>query len=431
MMSDTSAKQDPRLDWYVKARYGLFIHYGLYSQLARGEWVMNREQIPPSQYAKLADNFKCEHFDSEKICDLAVRCGMKYIVLTTMHHDGFRLYDTALTPFSTAGTAAKRDLVAEIVASARKRGLRIGLYHSLNNWMDQPDSVAALEDKAAYEVFIKATFDRIRELVTKYNPIDILWYDGWWPFNADQWQSIEMNRMVKEIQPHILFNGRNGLPGDFGTPENHVSAPKPWRPWEACITMNNSWGYHAGDYHWKSPRDVVEMLIRCASQNGNLLLNIGPKGDGSIPAESLALLETVGKWLEKCRESIFDTDIFTYDLQEKGDHRSEYHQSGVFTATGNNLYFFAHNWISSELIISGTEFKVKKVTILNTGEAYPFEQQDGKLIIKGLPQQAPDPVCPVFKIEGESKPRMYLTGGMRTPKVSHPHYDPCASDIVL
>jgi len=385
MMSDTSAKQDPRLDWYVKARYGLFIHYGLYSQLARGEWVMNREQIPPSQYAKLADNFKCEHFDSEKICDLAVRCGMKYI----------------------------------------------GLYHSLNNWMDQPDSVAALEDKAAYEVFIKATFDRIRELVTKYNPIDILWYDGWWPFNADQWQSIEMNRMVKEIQPHILFNGRNGLPGDFGTPENHVSAPKPWRPWEACITMNNSWGYHAGDYHWKSPRDVVEMLIRCASQNGNLLLNIGPKGDGSIPAESLALLETVGKWLEKCRESIFDTDIFTYDLQEKGDHRSEYHQSGVFTATGNNLYFFAHNWISSELIISGTEFKVKKVTILNTGEAYPFEQQDGKLIIKGLPQQAPDPVCPVFKIEGESKPRMYLTGGMRTPKVSHPHYDPCASDIVL
>ena len=237
--------------------------------------------------------------------------------------------------------------------------------------------------------------------------------------------------MVKEIQPHILFNGRNGLPGDFGTPENHVSAPKPWRPWEACITMNNSWGYHAGDYHWKSPRDVVEMLIRCASQNGNLLLNIGPKGDGSIPAESLALLETVGKWLEKCRESIFDTDIFTYDLQEKGDHRSEYHQSGVFTATGNNLYFFAHNWISSELIISGTEFKVKKVTILNTGEAYPFEQQDGKLIIKGLPQQAPDPVCPVFKIEGESKPRMYLTGGMRTPKVSHPHYDPCASDIVL
>ena len=194
--------------------------------------------------------------------------------------DGFRLYDTQLSNFKS-----KRDLTAEIIAACRKRGLRIALYHSLNNWMDKPDSVDALEDKAAYEKFIANTFVRIRELVTKYNPIDTLWYDGWWPFNAEGWRGEEMNAMVRAIQPHILFNGRNGLPGDFGTPEGHVTAPTPWRPWEACITHNNSWCFHAGDHDWKRPGDLVDMLAKVAVGKGNLLFNIGPRGDGSIPEE--------------------------------------------------------------------------------------------------------------------------------------------------
>ncbi|MEE8455289.1 MAG: alpha-L-fucosidase, partial [Limibaculum sp.] len=148
------------------------------------------------------------------MCDLAVRAGMRYIVFTTMHHDGFRLYETELSDFSTARTAADRDLVAELIEAARKRDLRVGLYHSLNNWHDKPDAVDALEDRGACRTFIASVFARIRELVTKYNPIDVMWYDGWWPFNAEEWKAEEMNAMVRSIQPHILFNGRNGLPGD-------------------------------------------------------------------------------------------------------------------------------------------------------------------------------------------------------------------------
>ena len=215
-------------NWFTNARYGLFIHYGLYSLLERGEWVWNREEIPLEEYNQLAARFTAKDFDANKLCRMAVDAGMRYVVLTTMHHEGFRLYPTELSDFHIGNSgAAGRDLVAETIAAACRHGLKVGLYHSLNNWYDQPDSVAALEDSAAYEKFIAATHARIRELVTRYNPIDILWYDGWWPFNAEGWQAEKMNAMVREIQPHILFNGRNGLPGDFATPEQHLSAPHP------------------------------------------------------------------------------------------------------------------------------------------------------------------------------------------------------------
>jgi alpha-L-fucosidase len=137
--------------------------------------------------------------------------------------------------------------------AARRHGLRIALYHSLNNWNDAPDAADALERPADRTRFIANTFARIRELVTRFNPIDVLWYDGWWPFDAQGWEAERTNAMVRDIQPHILFNGRNGLPGDFATPESHLGAPRPWRPWEGCLTLNNTWGYHAGDHDWKTP----------------------------------------------------------------------------------------------------------------------------------------------------------------------------------
>jgi alpha-L-fucosidase len=168
----------------------------LFSNFARGEWVMNREQIPPEEMCRLAQEFDPSAFDADFICQLAVDGGMKYIILTTMHHEGFRLYDTALTDFNAAKICG-RDLVAELVDAARRHGLKIGLYHSLNNWSDQPDSVAALEDKEAYEKFISNTFARLEELVKKFVPFDILWYDGWWPFNSEGWQAVRMNETMR------------------------------------------------------------------------------------------------------------------------------------------------------------------------------------------------------------------------------------------
>lgn len=429
-MSKEATPIDPRMEWYVKARYGLFIHYGLYSLLQRGEWVMNREQFPLEEYAQLAEQFRAENFNAEQIAQLAVDAGMKYVILTTMHHEGFRLYDTALSDFNSFKSPCGRDLVKELVDACRARNLRIGLYHSLNNWYDQPDSVDALEDKDAYEIFIKNTFSRLKELVTIFNPVDIMWYDGWWPFNSEDWRGEEMNQMIREIQPNIIFNGRNGLPGDMGTPEGHVSAPTPWRPWEACITHNNSWGYHAGDHDWKSSRDIVDMLIKCAAQKGNLLFNVGPKPDGSLPDPTVKALREVGAWLKKIGEAIFDTDFFSYNLMEQNAQPgSEHNHHGSFTAKGNSMYYFVRRWVTPELTLCGVCGTIKNVTLLNTGEKLAFTQDGGKVIIDGLPDQSPDPLCPVIKYEFVGKPGMYLSGGMRTPSVIHPHYDPCPSEI--
>lgn len=418
--------------WFSGARYGLFIHYGLYSLLGRGEWAWNREAIPAAEYLALARRFTAENLDAEALCDLAVRAGMRYVVITTMHHEGFRIYPTELSDFHIGNSgAAGRDLVAETITAARARGLRVGLYHSLNNWHDQPDAVAALEDPGAYERFITATHARLRELVTRYNPIDVLWYDGWWPFNADGWQAERMNAMVREIQPHILFNGRNGLPGDFATPEGHMGAPHPWRPWEACMTLNNSWGYHAGDHDWKSPQQVVDLLAAAAQGGGNLLLNIGPRGDGSVPDACLRVLETVGAWLARAGgEAIHDTDRFTFDLRERGEHRGDFNLHGPVTAKGHNLYWLLRRWPGSEVALGGLEARALNVELIGAASRpVAFRQEGGRLVLIGLPNAPSDEVCPVLRIACDRPPVLYQTGGLCMPSVPHPHYDPCPSDI--
>ncbi len=413
---------------FTRARYGMIIHFGLYSMLGRGEWVMNREEISREDYKALADQFQPVHFDAGALADLAVAAGMRYLVFTTMHHDGFRLYHSELTDFCSTKTAAGRDFTAEIIAACRQRGLKVSLYHSLNNWMDLPDGVEALENKAARERFIENTFARIRELVTRYQPIDLLWYDGWWPFDAEGWKATEMNAMVRAIQPSILFNGRNGLPGDFNTPEGHLGHPTPWRPWEACITLNENWGYSKGDHQWKTPADLLAMLAKCASSQGNLLLNVGPKGDGSLPSPTESILREAGAWLKLNGEAIFDTDLFTYHLREKGDHRSDWNHLGPMVAGGNTLYWLIFRWPGSELTLGGVQSNVTQVSLLASGECLDFRQTGTRLQIKG-PEQALSPLCTVLKIECDEAPRLYQCGGMRPPLVDHPHYDPVASDL--
>lgn len=415
---------------FEELRYGMIVHYGLYSLLGRHEWTMNREQIAPADYRKLAARFTASAFDADALCDLAVRAGMRYVVFTTMHHEGFRLYDSALSDFTSAKSPARRDLVDEVVSAARRRGLRIALYHSLNNWMDQPDAVAALESAADRDVFVRNTFARLRELVTKFNPVDVLWYDGWWPFDANGWQAERMNAMVREIQPHILFNGRNGLAGDFATPEGHLGAPDPWRPWEACMTLNNSWGYCEADTEWKTPHQVIDMLATVAQGRGNILLNVGPRGDGSIPPASVQVLQSVGDWLRRCgEECIFGTDVFNFNLRERGDCRGDWSPLGPMTAKGRNLYLLVRRWPGETLVLGGIRCHVLRATLLGRNDELHFTQEPNRVVLTGLPSVAPDPLCPVIRFECDETPEVYLTGGMRVPRVQHPHYDPCPSDI--
>lgn len=414
---------------FENLRFGMFVHYGLFSMLERGEWVMNREQIPRQEYAKLVNRFTAKNFDADFICDLAVKAGMRYVTFTTMHHEGFRLYDSQLSDYNSA-KACGRDLTQEIIDAARERNLKVALYHSLNNWYDQPDAVDALEDKAKYKVFINNTFARIKELVTKYNPIDVLWYDGWWPFNANGWMAEAMNKMVLEIQPWLIFNGRNGLPGDFATPEGHMSAPTPWRPWEACLTLNDNWSYVNGDENWKSPSQIISMLLCAAKGNGNLLLGVGPEPDGSIPLKAEEIMLEAGRWIESNREAVYNTEVFDMGLMERGNHRSDWSHVCEYTASVNNLYLTVKCWPGEELTITGLMTQPQRISILENGKEFPFDYNpaNGKLIIKGLPETSPG-LRPVFKVECSGRPEIYRCGGMCTPCVQHPPYDPCLSDL--
>lgn len=413
---------------FSNMRYGMFIHYGLYSGLGRGEWVMNREQISPAEMEKIAKTFKPDQFNAEELCQLAVDGGMKYVIFTTMHHDGFRMYDTAITDYN-AKAVCGRDLVEEVVAAARKFGLKIGLYHSLNNWYNQPDAVAALESKEDYEKFIENTFERIKEVAEKFNPVDIFWYDGWWPFDANGWQAVRMNEMISKIQPHIIFNGRNCLPGDFGTPEGHLAVPNPWRPWEACMTLNNHWGYHISDTDWKSPREVVRMLLTCANGKGNLLLNVGPRGDGSIPEETSRIIREVGEWMRNGgEEAISNNNIMKLSAYFRGENEhSDWEGSGTFTASGNNMFLTMMYYPGRQLTLTGLEMNVKRITTKQTGELN-FVQDGGKLVVD-LPETLANAFCPVLKMECDGTPSIYRTGGMRIPKCKHTRYDPAPSDI--
>ena len=412
---------------FSELRYGMFVHFGVFSKLARGEWVMNREQISPAEMEVLAKDFNPEKFNADEICQLAVDGGMKYIVFTTMHHEGFRMYPSDLTDFN-AWNYCGRDFVREIIDSARKHGLKIGLYHSLNNWHDAPDAVEALEDPAKYEIFIKNTFARLKELAERYKPFDIFWYDGWWPFNAEGWQGEKMNAMLREVYSEFLFNGRNCLPGDFGTPEQHLTPPSPWRPWEACVTLNNHWGYYEGDNRWKSPLDVIDMLLTCGSQRGNLLLNIGPRGDGSIPERSSEIVREVGQWLKEGGwDAINASDklVLSPTVPTPGE-RGDWEPHGRFTASGNNVYYVLM-YPRKSITFAGFTGKAQRITAYGVGEL-KFVQTGSKLTIE-IPEDLSGRLAPVLKIECDSPSGIYRTGGLRVPNCDHPRYDPILPDI--
>ena len=418
------------LEEFSRARLGVFVHYGLYSGLARGEWVLNRERIPLDEYRALAESFTAEKFDADNLAATAKRAGAKYLCFTTMHHDGFALYDSDVNPFNSTRSPCGRDLIGEVVEACRNHGLRVHLYHSLNHWTTSPDGVDALQSESARDAFVGFAHERIRELLTRFDPIDCLWYDGWWPFNADGWRATEMNAMALSIQPHILFNGRNGLPGDFATPEQHLTAPKPYRPWEACVTHNQNWSFHARDQHWKSTAQIVDMITEVATGAGNLLLNIGPDGDGAIPQASVKMLDEVGQWLAVNGEAIYGSEPFTCSLRERTDAcRGDHYHHGRYTARENTLFMHLFNWPGEEFTITGLHSQALSCRLLGHDGPVNLRQADDKVRFTNLPADPPNPLGGVLAVDCDRPPCLYLTGGMRIPEVPHPRYDPCPSDV--
>ncbi|PYV86899.1 MAG: alpha-L-fucosidase [Acidobacteria bacterium] len=392
--SNEPADRARRMKWWHEAKFGMFIHWGLYSVLGRHEWVMEVEGIPVAEYQMLAKQFTPKPNAARDWAKLARQAGMKYMVMTTKHHEGFCLFDTQYTQYCAPKQACGRDLVREYVEAARAEGLRFGFYHSLMDW-HHPDGARCAHDEAARKRFVEYIHGQIRELMTNYGKVDILWYDVAWPLDAKSWESEKMNTMVFQLQPDIIVNNRNLLPGDFSTPEQEIVAEKGDRAWEACMTMNDSWGYHRADDAWKTPKTIVRNLVTCAQGGGNYLLNIGPKPDGSVPEESVRILTAVGKWMEKHGSAIY------------GAERSQVTESlfANFSRKGNTLFIHVHFWPGSTVTVGGLRTKVKSARLFKNGQKVDFRQDDFRVQFTGLPERAPDELVSVIEVEFESEPK--------------------------
>ncbi|MBI4979328.1 MAG: alpha-L-fucosidase [Spirochaetes bacterium] len=386
----TAETRDARMKWWRDARFGMFIHYGLYSQVGRNEWVMAIENYPIPEYEKLAQTFNPKPGAPREWAALAKKAGMKYMVMTTRHHEGFSLWDSKANPYNSMNLGPKRDIVREFVDACREFGLGIGFYSSLMDW-HHPDGWRCAFDTAARARFTNYIKDINRELMTNYGKIDILWYDVSAPMESwEGWDSLELNKMVRELQPDIIINNRSKLPEDLGTPEGHVTPEE--RDWEACMTFNDiSWGYvdaeQAAPYSY-SPQRILKMLNTATAGKGNLLLNIGPKPDGSVPEDAVAPLTTVGAWLAENSAAV-------YGKKEKSKYRAANGVCGT-SVDGATVYFW--NWIwpdAGTMAIGGFATKLKNVTLIKDNTPVSFEQRGQRIILKDLPKMSPDRIANV------------------------------------
>ena len=405
--SRQAATRAARMAWWHEAKFGMFIHWGLYSVIGQHEWAKEVEGIPIPQYELLARHFTPKLNAAREWAKLARRAGQKYMVMTSKHHEGFCHWDTKLTDYCAPKQGPGRDLVREFVDAARAEGLRVGFYYSLMDW-HHPDGASCKSDLAARKRFVEYTHGLVRELMTNYGKIDVLWYDVDWPLTAAEWESERMNQMVFDLQPDIILNNRNGLEGDFSTPEQHIQASEAGRAWESCMTLNDSWGFNRFDDAWKTPKTIVANLANCARGGGNYLLNIGPKPDGSIPEETVAVLEAVGKWLETNGKAIYGTERGSFGWNTNAN----------YTRRGNTLYIHqqfwpghtpAADWVpffqpEPVIGIGGLKPKALSARLLKTGESVKFTQDEFSLRITGLPLQAPDQPATVIEVECDAEP---------------------------
>jgi alpha-L-fucosidase len=376
-----------RTEWWREARFGMFIHFGAYAVPARGEWVQSNERLTAEQYRRYVDAFRPNDFDAREWARIARQAGMKYAVMTAKHHDGYCLFDSALTDYKVSPRFDGRDIVREYLDAFRAEGLKVGLYYSLIDWhhpdypnvgnhpnRDDPEYGKA---ERKWERYLEYLHGQVRELVTEYGRLDLLWLDfSFDDYRGERWKAAELVKLVRTHQPHILLNNRLdvnpgvgnaardiGPFGDFETPEQGIpeaglqDAYGQPVPWEACLTLNNNWGYHATDPHWKSKELVVHTLVECVSKNGNLLLNVGPDARGRIPDPSIEILEAVGGWMRKNGESIYGCGAASAPKPEWGR----------FTQRGRTVY--AH-WMYphvGHINLGGLGERIGEVVLLHDG----------------------------------------------------------------
>ncbi len=352
-----------RTKWFMDARFGMFIHWGLYAIPACGEWVMSEREMTVAEYEKYFDLFDPADYQPREWARLAKAAGMKYAVLTAKHHDGFCLFDSALTDYKATNTKAGRDLVREFLEAFRAEGIKVGLYFSIIDW-HHPDfpkygdrqhpmrnREEFKDEQIDFDRYLTYMHGQVKELVTNYGKLDLLWFDfSYDDMCGEKWKATDLIRMVREYQPDVVIDNRlegagdnhgsiataNPLiySGDFASPEQIIPPGGVQDelgeqiPWELCATMNNHWGFCNYDYDYKSPEMLVRKLVECVSKGGNMILNVGPDARGNIPRQSVDILEKIGAWMKKNGESIYGCGVCELPKPEWGR----------YTKKGNVIY---------------------------------------------------------------------------------------------
>lgn len=456
-LAETKESRDARMAWWREARFGMFVHWGLYSGLAgtwqgksvgaKGgmEWIQEKVKADTDTYAKASiPLFQPQPGFARAWAKLAKAAGCRYLVFTTKHHDGFALHDSKVSDYD-AGTVLQRDLVKEIVAACHDEGLRVGFYHSLIDWHHDQYEYARSKtlqhplkgkpypsgprDHAKYVNYLHS---EVNELLSNYGPVDVIW----WDFSAqdfqgqEAWRAFDLMKLVREKQPNIIINNRlfrseaagynmhtgdggsqlDTTYGDFITPEQHIPAAGiPGVDWETCMTMNKTWGYSDHDHAWKSSEDLIRKLIDIASKGGNYLLNVGPKGDGSIPQESMDCMTEIGRWLNVNGEAIYGTSatVFGNELGKPVRGKTgEGGEAGVSsandwrcTAKPGKIYLHLFNWpTNGKFELLGLQSKVTKAYLLAANQELKVNQTISAVSLD-LPVAAPDKIASVICLE--------------------------------
>ncbi|MCQ2484123.1 MAG: alpha-L-fucosidase [Clostridia bacterium] len=395
--------RDKRMKWWREAKFGMFIHYGLFSQIGRNEWAQACENIPPEEYEQFAETFAPKEGCCREWVKLAKDAGMKYVVLTTRHHEGFCLWDSKVCPFNSVNYGPHRDIVREFVDACREFDMKIGFYSTLMEW-HHPDSGICAYDSEARRRFTKYIRDLNVELLSNYGKIDILWYDMPHPMESwEGWDSLVLNQTLRALQPDIIINDRSRLPEDFGTPEGEIKPQE--RDWEACMTFNGiSWGYidskQAAPYSY-SAQQILQMLQTCCERGGNLLLNIGPTPDGSVPAEAIEPLTKTGEWLKLNGEAVYGT------LKKTGGNTNQGNGVSRPTTKGNTVYMWNKIWApwKGTMYLGGFMTKPTKISFMD-GTPIDFYMKGDRIVLENLPEENPDPILnlPLIKIEFDHEP---------------------------
>jgi len=428
------AQNVKKTDWFTHDRFGMFIHWGLYSIPARGEWIRNRERISNEDYQKYFDEFNPDNYDPSVWAKAAKNAGMKYAVMTAKHHDGFCLFDSALTGYKSTNTLCKRDLIKEYVEAFRAEGIRVGLYYSLLDWHhpDYPhygDMHHPMRDNEKFkgashdfDNYLKYMHGQIEELCTKYGKIDLFWFDfSYGDMRGEKWKATELVRMIRGHLPDVLIDNRleasgegfgslaSGSPGeysgDFVSPEQ-IIPPSGIRDvnnkpvvWEACVTMNNNWGFSRTDKNYKPADMIIKKLAECVSKGGNMLLNVGPDARGLIPPESLEILDSVGRWMKLNHRAVYGCGF-------AGIEKPEYGRITKNCETNTLYYHITENQIGYIPLTGIEKSKIKKVRLLSTGSEMAVAENWVTSNYKGIPFVSfgdspllPDPVDTVIEVE--------------------------------